>query len=347
MTTQVQTVSVETLCLISHKNVPVVTTELLAQLYGTVTNNIKNNFSNNINRFVEGKHYFKLEGQDLREFKNWVNNIDSVKISKNTRNLILWTERGAARHAKMLDTDQAWEVFERLEDCYFGKQPEPVKNPRLLLRNAIHAVAKGDRQTYSNLYNRLYRKFQVTSYKDLDNAQCVAAVEFIKSVEGDYIARDKITPPKPSLVLCDGQHYVVAKDGAVLMHKVLSHDINDSCLKTMGIGQDKFEALVKDLEYFFAPMNNQLEMNYQDVQNALSCLSGIIIALERQGLPLSGMYQQTGFIKNFLTNYYSRLEAIHFQICSISKNMSLEAIAYASDICRHPTLSGYYGAKIA
>lgn len=105
------------------------------------------------------------------------------------------------------------------------------KNPHLALRNTIHAAAKGNRQVYCNLYNSLYRKFQVTSYKDLDNAQCVAAVEFIKSVEGDYIARDKITPPKPSLALCDGQHYVVAKDGAVLMHKVLSHDINDSFLK--------------------------------------------------------------------------------------------------------------------
>ncbi len=37
------------------------------------------------------------------------------------RSLILWTERGAARHAKMLETDQAWEVFEKLEDCYFSQ----------------------------------------------------------------------------------------------------------------------------------------------------------------------------------------------------------------------------------
>ncbi|KAA9920381.1 hypothetical protein, partial [Escherichia coli] len=35
--------------------------------------------------------------------------------------LILWTERGAARHAKMLETDQAWEVFEKLEDSYFNQ----------------------------------------------------------------------------------------------------------------------------------------------------------------------------------------------------------------------------------
>ena len=44
-----------------------------------------------------------------------------MTIARNVRSLILWTERGAARHAKMLETDQAWEVFERLEDCYFSR----------------------------------------------------------------------------------------------------------------------------------------------------------------------------------------------------------------------------------
>lgn len=44
-----------------------------------------------------------------------------MKISPKTRSLILWTERGAARHAKMLETDQAWDVFEKLEDCYFSQ----------------------------------------------------------------------------------------------------------------------------------------------------------------------------------------------------------------------------------
>ncbi|EDX9917141.1 ORF6N domain-containing protein, partial [Salmonella enterica] len=34
----------------------------------------------------------------------------------------------AARHAKMLETDQAWEVFEKLEDCYFSQTlPSPTR----------------------------------------------------------------------------------------------------------------------------------------------------------------------------------------------------------------------------
>ncbi|EJC3596409.1 ORF6N domain-containing protein [Salmonella enterica] len=125
MTTQI---SVETLSPITHNQIPVITTELLAQLYGTETNNIKVNFSRNSDRFVCGKHYFKIEGDELRAMKHEVTQSNSVKIARNVRSLILWTERGAARHAKMLETDQAWEVFEKLEDCYFSqKQPATTR----------------------------------------------------------------------------------------------------------------------------------------------------------------------------------------------------------------------------
>ncbi|HGZ0580108.1 TPA: ORF6N domain-containing protein [Escherichia coli] len=120
-------ISVDTLPAITHNQVPVITTELLAQLYGTKIKNISDNFLNNTTRFVVGKHYFKIEKNELREFKNRPETIGLV--GKNARSLILWTERGAARHAKMLETDQAWEVFEKLEDCYFSqKQPPATQN---------------------------------------------------------------------------------------------------------------------------------------------------------------------------------------------------------------------------
>lgn len=115
------TISVENLPVVSHSNNPVITTELLAQLYGTEPDYIRKNYSRNTDRFVPGKHYFLLEGDKLREFKHSMSLRPSVKIARNVRSLILWTERGAARHAKMLETDQAWEVFEKLEDCYFNQ----------------------------------------------------------------------------------------------------------------------------------------------------------------------------------------------------------------------------------
>ena len=118
MTTQV---SVETLSTITYKQIPVITTELLAHLYGTEAIRIRQNHHENKGRFIEEKHFFKLEGEILREFKHRVAFNYSVKIARNVRSLILWTERGAARHAKMLETDRAWEVFEKLEDCYFSQ----------------------------------------------------------------------------------------------------------------------------------------------------------------------------------------------------------------------------------
>ena len=106
--------------LIEYKSVPVMTTEQMAEFYGTDSNNIKVNHSRNAARFTQGKHYFKVEGSDLRDFKDWVTESNSVQIGKNASSIILWTEKGAARHAKILDTDQAWDVFEQLEEVYFS-----------------------------------------------------------------------------------------------------------------------------------------------------------------------------------------------------------------------------------
>lgn len=100
------------------KNQRIMTTKTLAEVYGTKEENVKMNFNNNKDRFVNGKHYFQLSGEELKEFKRVVNNIDDPSI-KFASVLTLWTERGAARHAKILDTDEAWEVYEQLEETYF------------------------------------------------------------------------------------------------------------------------------------------------------------------------------------------------------------------------------------
>lgn len=109
---------------IEYNALPVMTTAQLADFYGAQPRNITDNFSNNIERFEEGKHYFKVEGDELKGLKDCTDDIGSVQISKNTRSLILWTEKGASRHAKILDTDQAWNVFEQLEDCYFATKSQ-------------------------------------------------------------------------------------------------------------------------------------------------------------------------------------------------------------------------------
>lgn len=141
----ITTITPEKLTPITHNSVPVITTDLLAQLYGADVKNIQNNYARNAKRFLAGKHFYKIEGKELRELKHRPSVRGSVTIARNVRSLILWTERGAARHAKMLETNQAWEVFERLEDCYFSRPAasEPAQpymvHGRLLL-TADHGV---------------------------------------------------------------------------------------------------------------------------------------------------------------------------------------------------------------
>lgn len=104
----------------------VLTTAQLAEFYGTTVNNLKVNFIHNRDRYVEGKHYFQLEGDELAEFKNWGKNFN-LHIPPQTRIMYLWTKRGCARHCKSVGTDKAWEVFELLEDTYFNLLINPEK----------------------------------------------------------------------------------------------------------------------------------------------------------------------------------------------------------------------------
>ena len=127
-------ISVETLSPITHNQIPVITSELLANLYGADVNSIQQNHKRNSVRFIEGKHFFKVMGEEL---KNLRLTVSQLQISPKTRSLILWTERGAARHAKMLETDQAWEVFEKLEDCYFSQKRPEEKAPDFMPRRFL------------------------------------------------------------------------------------------------------------------------------------------------------------------------------------------------------------------
>ncbi|EBT7099959.1 ORF6N domain-containing protein [Salmonella enterica] len=120
MKTELAPVAARDLQRIEYRGQRVVTTEQLAAGYGSTEQMITNNFNRNKSRFVEGKHYFKVEGEELQELKR-LNSLRGL-VSKYTSQLILWTERGAANHAKMLETDQAWNYHEDLVEFYFNQR---------------------------------------------------------------------------------------------------------------------------------------------------------------------------------------------------------------------------------
>lgn len=95
----------------------VLTTYQLAEYYGTDTERIRVNFNRNKDRFVEGKHYFALTGQEKHDFINSYQ-IDTTWLKAPV--FYIWTEKGAWLHAKSLNTDEAWEAYERLVDEYYN-----------------------------------------------------------------------------------------------------------------------------------------------------------------------------------------------------------------------------------
>ena len=124
---------------IKVKGVRVLTTKQIAEAYGTTKDKIIYNFNYNKDRYILGKHYIEVMGEELRRLKRTCENQISFKYAKS---LYLWTEKGALLHAKSLNTDKAWEVYDYLVDYYFRAEEErrvpvavetrsaPVENPK-------------------------------------------------------------------------------------------------------------------------------------------------------------------------------------------------------------------------
>lgn len=124
-----------------YKNVRVLTTQQIAEAYGADAKVLSNNFNRNKDRYVEGKHFICLEGEDKRQFINH-HQIDDG--SKNANKFYLWTEKGAFLHAKSLNTDKAWEVYDRLVDTYFE-----VKKPLTqleILQQSVEVLNRHDEE---------------------------------------------------------------------------------------------------------------------------------------------------------------------------------------------------------
>lgn len=117
----------------------VITTAQLAKAYGTTAKNVSNNFSRNKDRFEVGKHYFVLQGEELKEFMR----VSSESgLPSSTSIAYLWTRRGASRHCKILGTDKAWEQFDYLEDYYFDRKKQSLRPP-MTIAGQIQLLAQG------------------------------------------------------------------------------------------------------------------------------------------------------------------------------------------------------------
>ena len=181
------TIGAVTTSVITYQGQHVCTTQQLAQLYGTDNVRIQQNHARNATRFEEGKHFIKATGEDLKSLRL---SLSELQISSKARSLILWTARGAPRHAKMLETEKAWDVFEQLEDTYFTGTAQqnraPVvdgnkrstKHDRLPLYHfAVDTVIK-----HKLMFNKVYLLLNLfagtRSFQEMTKEQSAAVADF-------------------------------------------------------------------------------------------------------------------------------------------------------------------------
>lgn len=129
----------------------------------------------------------------MRAFKREVNDIPLV--APNVNQLYLWTERGANRHCKILDTPKAWEQFDNLEETYFlvREQRKPIQPKPGKTESQLAAEAKRATAMILNAKNRTAERFQ----KLWDRAN--VKPEYQALALGSLFAEDGVNLPRIAL----------------------------------------------------------------------------------------------------------------------------------------------------
>lgn len=228
--------------IIEHEGIRVLTTQQLSEVYETSTENIKQNFKRNKERFNEGRDYYLLKGEQLKEFLQVTNS--HLQNQSKIRSMYLWTERGANRHSKILDTDQAWKQFDVLEETYFKVKTNQVSIPtsdREILQLVIK-VNENTAQRVDDLEEQV---------KELKDNQCISSVQYnyLNRVVGERIREIEIAK---KVDLNDTQH--------THLFKALDRDL-------IMVTQSQYRSQIKVKDYDKAlAYIKKWEPNWSDIQ---------------------------------------------------------------------------------
>lgn len=232
-----------------YKNIRVLTTQQIAEAYGTDSKTISYNFNHNKERYIDGKHFICLSGDELRAFR------EIHDLPNNLNKLYLWTEKGAFLHAKSLNTDVAWEVYDRLVDNYFEKP----KSVPMTTDQKIQLLAQGNVE--------LTEKIDKVD-KDLQEFKADMPLLALECQRITRAKNQKVVP------LMGGKSAPAYKNKS-LMHKVYS-DVDAQLRREFGVNtykaikRNQCDLAVKIIEDYVLPMYLKEEI---DAENAQMCLA--------------------------------------------------------------------------
>ena len=112
----------------------------VAEIHGAELKVINQNINRNIKRFRENVDIIDLKTQSLP-----VTELEQLGFNKqsvaNSKNIYLLSERGYAKLIKIMDTDLAWEIHDRLIDEYFQLREQKEQEQQTLLADTRYAEA--------------------------------------------------------------------------------------------------------------------------------------------------------------------------------------------------------------
>lgn len=201
---------------IVFKGINVLTTKQIAEAYETSKERVWNNFKYNKDKYIEGKHYILLQGEELKQYKSTyefrrcleksTNEIHSCL--KRSSHIYFWTEKGALLHAKSINTDKAWEVYDYLVDFYFrvkeskdaDKSKEHNGHTRTVVDIPVNAKAQEMIKNFRN--NMTTIDSLLNMYNRYQSEENYEKVAFILKTIGIQIGDDliAISQYKPNLI---------------------------------------------------------------------------------------------------------------------------------------------------
>lgn len=104
-----------------YRGQPVVTFQMVADVHDAKIATVEGSYHKNAQHFVDGKHTFLIEGEELQGLKSWLTNSQSV-ISANARSLRVFTEQGYYMLVKPMRDETSWRVQSEMAETYFRAQ---------------------------------------------------------------------------------------------------------------------------------------------------------------------------------------------------------------------------------
>ncbi|PTQ87096.1 KilA-N domain-containing protein [Agitococcus lubricus] len=111
-------------------------------------------------------------------------------------------------------------VIRAFDAMYSQKTPILTTDLRFQIPDIIHELVSQGVAAKGTIYNRLYRRFDVNSYKEIPLEQCQKAIDYLKAMV-------KPNHNQAAIKINDGEHYLVVKNGVVIWEKMLKSHCND------------------------------------------------------------------------------------------------------------------------